>query len=240
MENKINCIVVDDERPARVLIESYISKLPYINLISSCADAMEAIEILQTNRVDLIISDIQMPQITGIEFIKSLNIPPPFIIFITAHKDFAIESYDLNAVDYLLKPVSFDRFLKAIMKVREFSNKRLPHNESAIHSLLPYIFLKDGNTLVKVILKEILYIEGSKDFVKVVMKNKNIVPYIKMMAIEEMLPPDLFLRIHKSYILNISAIATITGNLVRIINGDEIPVAKQYRQILNEKIGYKK
>jgi DNA-binding LytR/AlgR family response regulator len=178
-----------------------------------------------------------MPQINGVELIKSLTIQPPFIIFITAFKDFAIEGYNLNATDYILKPVSFDRFLKAINKVRAFSINRAQNDIHEIFPALPYRFFKDGNTLVKVMLADILYIEGLKDYIQVVTKERKIVTYMRMKSLEIILPSDTFLRIHKSYILNIAAIKTITGNLVEIINGDEIAIAKQYRQSLNDTIG---
>ncbi len=236
MDAKIKCIIVDDEPLARELLESFVERIPFLSLVKSCQDAFDAIDVLQTNTIDLLITDIQMPKINGLELIKSLS-NPPFIIFATAYSNYAIEGFDLNAVDFLLKPISFERFLKAINKAKkdiEQKDAKPPINK---HQVLQHLFVKDGQRLSKILFEDIYYIEGMKDYIKIVTKQKNIVTYMRMKSIEEVLPEDSFLRIHKSYIIHVTAIKSIIGNSIELVNNDSIIISKQHKQILIEKLG---
>lgn len=235
METKINCLIIDDEPLARELLESYIGRIPFISLVKSCQDAFEAIDILQTNTIDLLITDIQMPKINGLELIKSLS-NPPFVIFATAFPDYAIDGFHLDAVDFLLKPISFERFFKAINKAKKDIEQK-GAKPTVTNKNMHHLFVKDGYKLSKILFEDILYIEGMKDYIKIVTKQKNIVTYMRMKSIEQVLPSDHFIRIHKSYIIHVSAIKFILGNSIELHNNESIIISKQYKQILNEKLG---
>jgi DNA-binding LytR/AlgR family response regulator len=237
---KIKCIIVDDEPLSRELLESYIERIPFLELVKSCADAFDAIDILQTDTIELLITDIQMPRINGLELIKSLS-NPPFLIFATAYSNYAIEGYDLNAVDFLLKPISFERFLKAINKAKKDIDQKAGETAtpaaSAQQAQLPqHLFVKDGQRLSKILFDDILYIEGMKDYIKIVTKQKNIVTYMRMKSIEEVLPESSFIRIHKSYIIHVPSIKSVLGNSIELINNESIVISKQHKQLLIERL----
>lgn len=236
MKHQINCLLVDDEPLARELMLSFIQKISFLNPVAICENAFDAAELLQSNPVDLLITDIQMPQINGIELIKSLPYPPAIIIT-TAFPDFAIDGFDLGVVDYLVKPVSFDRFFKAINKVKlalEIGKQKT--SEKAVPAL-NHLFVKDGYKLTKVLFDDIVYIEGLKDYIKVVARQRNIVTYMRMKNIEEILPPTLFFRTHKSYIINLLAIKSIIGNSIEMINSDSITISRQNKSQLTQLLG---
>ncbi|MCP4459778.1 MAG: response regulator transcription factor [Cytophagales bacterium] len=233
----IKCMIIDDEPLAIEVLESYVSRLDELQLVATSTNAIKAFELLKKQSVDLLFLDIQMPKLNGIEFLKVLD-PAPKVIFTTAYREYALESYDLNVLDYLLKPISFERFLKAINK--------MPNSELALdiseqpHEVdeEPYIFMKADRKMVKVILKDICYIESLKDYIRIKTENeKDVVSLQKMSYMEEKLPHDLFLRIHRSYIVPIKKIDAFSSQGVQI-NGQEIPIGRNYKtevmKILNK------
>lgn len=239
MSRKIKCIIVDDEPLSRELLEDHIERIPFLELVKSCADAFDAIDVLQTDTIELLITDIQMPRINGLELIKSLS-NPPFLIFATAFSNYAIEGYDLNAVDFLLKPISFERFLKAINKAKKDIDQKGGENAAVAANSkqqVQHLFVKDGHRLSKILFEDILYIEGMKDYIKIVTRQRNIVTYMRMKSIEEMLPESQFIRIHKSYIIHIPAIKSVLGNSIELVNNESIIISKQHKQMLIERLG---
>lgn len=239
MDLKINCLVVDDEPLARELMKMFISKISYLNLIAVCENAFDAIEIMQQQTIDLLVTDIQMPQINGLELIKSLQ-PSPFVILATAFSNYAIEGFDIGVIDYILKPISFDRFIKAVNKAKvSIEQKRIAPVVAVPIQQATHIFVKDGYRLTKIQFNDILYIEGMKDYIKIVTVQKNIVTYMRMKNIEEALPNTIFIRVHKSHIVNTAAIKSIMGNAVELINNESIIISKQHKIELIERLGIK-
>ncbi|KAA2243520.1 response regulator transcription factor [Chitinophaga agrisoli] len=237
MEQKIKCLIVDDEPFARDLMISYVEKIPYLELVAFCENAFDATDILQQQPVDLLFTDIQMPKINGIEMIRSLP-NPPLVIFATAFPDYAIDGFELDVIDYLVKPFPFERFLKAVNKARNnILQKRQEPVKGALAQQTAHFFVKDGYKLSKILFDDIYYIEGMKDYVKIVTKQKNVVTYMRMKNIEASLPADLFIRIHKSYIVQTNAIRSIMGNTAELINNESIIISKQYKQELNKRLG---
>lgn len=228
----INAIIVDDEPLALDVLETYAQKLPQLNLLARCENAFEANEALKKHDVDLIFLDIQMPQLTGIEFLKSLS-KPPMVIFTTAYPDYAVEGFELDAVDYLLKPISLDRFMKAVNKVEA----KLDSNGDASTggSEEEYIFVKADKKLIKVNFDDVLYIEGLKDYVIIRMDNTRVITLQTMKSLEQKLPEKQFKRIHRSYIINLGKIEAIVGNMVEVVEkgkAKHIPIGKNYREEL--------
>ena len=227
----INCIAIDDEPLALNLLADNISKISFLNLIAKCEDAFEATRILQSQQVDLIFIDIQMPGISGLQFISTLA-KKPMVILITAYKQYALESYELNVVDYLLKPVSIERFMKACNKALELHNLKNENVQqpNAAHN---YMFVNAGYSLVKVVFDDILWIEGLKDYVQIHLNNqaRPVIVRITMKAIEEQLPPSLFIRVHKSFIVSLNQITAIKKSSV-FVQQKELPVGDNYRDVL--------
>jgi DNA-binding LytR/AlgR family response regulator len=227
---KISCIAVDDEPPALQLIEKYIQSVPVFNLIGTCANAVDALTLLQNNIVDLLFLDIQMPQIFGTDFIRALTNPPK-VIFTTAFRKFAVEGFDLDAVDYLLKPISFQRFLKAVNKVMKLN---LHENEKTVFNALHeiqtennFIYLRADRKNIKVNLDDLLFIESLKNYIKVVTKDKTIVTKYSISILEENLPSS-FIRIHRSFIIAKNKIESYTSEFIQI-GKYELPVSRSYR-----------
>ncbi|MDP4281884.1 MAG: LytTR family DNA-binding domain-containing protein [Bacteroidota bacterium] len=228
----IRCIAVDDESLALDLLEDNIRKVPFLELVKRCSNAFEAFETLKTENIDLIFLDIQMPDICGIQFLKSLS-HKPMVIFTTAYEKYALAGYDLDVIDYLLKPFSFERFLKAVNKAQEYmvlSNKTEPsgtRNETAISG--DFIFVRADYRLVKIQFSDILYIEGLKDYIKIYCGVSPVITLMSMKSIEEKLPSTDFIRVHRSYIVNLRKIQFIEKNQIRIGNR-EIPVSDNYHE----------
>jgi DNA-binding LytR/AlgR family response regulator len=228
---KITCLAVDDEPPALDVLQKYISSVSALELAGTCNNAVEAISKLQQFRVDLLFLDIQMPQLLGTDFIRTLKNPPK-VIFTTAYRKFAVEGFELNAVDYLLKPISFERFLKAVNKVMEIS---LPITEHGNNNIAEkniaddsFIFFRADRKTLKIALDDILYIESLKDYVKVITVNKTIITKQSISALEEMLPKENFLRIHRSFIVALNKIESFTSELIGIAK-QELPISRMYR-----------
>lgn len=231
----LKCIAVDDEPLALELLEDNISKVPFLNLVAKCSDALEAMKVLQQQSVDLIFLDIQMPGLTGLQFIQSMAVKP-MIILITAYEKYALQGFNLEVTDYLVKPVSLDRFVKACNKAWElFQLKNKPAiTPSSIQTAPDYFFVNVDYSLLKVNFADIMWVEGLKDYVKIHLKStaRSIITRISMKSIEEQLPSGRFLRIHKSYIVSIENITAVRKNSV-FIKEMELPVGENYREMVN-------
>jgi DNA-binding LytR/AlgR family response regulator len=239
-QNKIKCLIVDDEPPAIEVIRKHISFVPSLELAATCLNAVDALAVMQKSHIDLLFLDIQMPQILGTDFIRTLK-KPPKVIFTTAFRKFALEGFELDAVDYLLKPISFERFLKAVNKIMDTPIKNTDGTEpieTARESGNTFIYFRADRKSLKVSLNDILYIESLKDYIKVVTTNKTIVTKHSMSSLEEMLPKDLFFRIHRSYIVSLNKIESYSSELIEIAK-QELPVSRMYRNELTKilKIG---
>lgn len=235
----MKCIVVDDEPLARQLIEGYIQRVDGLMLVKSCANAVEAFEAVHIMPVDLIFLDIEMPKVTGLDFLRSLS-KPPKVILTTAYREFAFEAYNLDVIDYLLKPILFERFLRSLSKVYEFGpSLRALHPPATVNpsSKHPYIYFKEDREMVKVYIKDILYIESMKDYVKVKTTDKQIISYQRISYLEEKLPADKFLRIHRSFIIALDRVNAYTVHSVKV-GTMEIPIGRNYKlealKVLNE------
>lgn len=234
----MKALIIDDEPLAQEVIETYINQMPNLELVGKCLNAFEANEKLKSNDVDLIFLDIQMPEINGIDFLKSLS-SPPLVIFTTAFSEHAVEGFELNAVDYLLKPISVDRFMKAVNKAEEVFEKNGGESNTETDE---YMFVKADKKLIRVNFEDIIYIEGLKDYVIIKLANSRIITLQTMKSLEAKLPSKYFKRIHRSYIMNIKKIKAVMGNMVEVIEKGEpkhIPIGKNYRDdllsIINEK-----
>lgn len=231
---KMNCIAVDDEPLALKLLEDNISKVAYLNLVASCANSFEAVKALEENTVDLIFIDIQMPGLTGLQFISTLE-NKPLVIFITAYKQYALESYDLSVVDYLVKPVAIDRFIKACNRAKELLELKSAKDQTATINTKDFFFLNADYSQVKIMFNDIIWIEGVRDYIKIYLKSSNTPLLIRssLKAIEPEIPSPKFLRIHKSYIVSVEGITSIRKNSV-FIKDMELPVGETYREAVEK------
>lgn len=232
----INTIIVDDEPLALDVLETYIEKMPDLHLVKKCSNAFEANEALKEFDIDLMFLDIQMPQLTGIDFLKTLT-DPPLVIFTTAYSNYAIEGFELNATDYLLKPISLERFIKAANKAVEQIELRRKENAAHFETNSPedFTFVKADKKYVKVKYSEVLYVEGLKDYVIIRTEKGRVITLQTMKSLEDKLPHKIFKRIHRSYIVNIDQVQAILGNMVEIIEKGQpkhLPIGKNYRDEL--------
>lgn len=223
-------IIVDDEPLAIDVLETYVSQFKQLELVASCNSAIEANEVLEKEDIDLIFLDIQMPQLSGIDFLKSLA-NPPMVIFTTAYPNFAVEGFELNAVDYLLKPIPMDRFLKAVNKAQaQFSSQMDTSLDSD-----EFFFVKADKKLIKIAYDDILYIEGLKDYVIIRLETGRVITLQTMKNLEKKLPNARFKRVHRSYIVNLSKIVSIEGSSIEIKGKKEsklLAIGKNYREEL--------
>jgi len=234
----MNVIIVDDEPLAHDVLETYISKVPNLTLVKNCYNALEAKEVIQNEQIDLMFLDIQMPQLTGLEFVRSMT-KLPLVIFTTAYAEYALESYEIDAVDYLVKPISLEQFLKALNKAQDRHDAEKEASEIGDD----YFFVKADKKLVKLFYDDILYIEGLKDYVIIKTTTGRVITLQTMKSLEAKLANKNFKRVHRSYILNKTKIKALLGNVVEIMeNGKEkhIPIGKNYRDELFEEINSKK
>ncbi len=229
MSKMIRCLVVDDEPLAAGLIKQHIAHFPQLELVGTCWNPMEAFEILKQEAIDLLFLDIQMPLLNGLEFAKSLK-NPPAIIFVTAYRDYAVESYELEVVDYLLKPVTFDRFFKSVNKFLARKEDAGPESIETVSATDEdsFIFVNSNRKYIKVSFDEVLYIESLKDYVRIHTKDQNIVTKDKISLFEKRLPVN-FLRIHRSFIVNTDKVSAFTNNDVEI-GVKEIPIGISYKK----------
>ncbi len=228
---KINCIAIDDEPPAMLQIEMYIKKIPFLNLLKTFNNALDCIEFLKSNQVDLIYLDIEMGDFSGIHLLGSLN-KKPKVIFTTAHKSYAYKAFELDVIDFLLKPISFERFLKATDKVYELmradskSNLNIKDNE-----LKNYVFVKANYRMIRVDFQDILYIEGLSEYIIIKTKTEKIITYQSLKNFEKILTNFNFIRVHKSYIVNLDKINSIDKQYIKI-SDKEIPIGDKFRKKL--------
>ncbi|MEZ4940372.1 MAG: LytTR family DNA-binding domain-containing protein [Saprospiraceae bacterium] len=227
----IHCLIVEDEPLAAELLKSYIEKVPDLQLAAHCKSAVDAFAALQRQPVELMFLDIRMPRLTGLELLKSLQNPPP-VILTTAYRDYAVESYDYNVLDYLVKPIPFDRFLKAIGKFYQRQTAQPAPAVSQPDSFeQAYLFFRVDREQQKVWLKDIHYIEGLGDYVKIFTDTGHIVTYERLAYLEEKLPEEHFARVHKSYIICTDKVRSFSGSSVNVA-GKQIPVGRMYKDRL--------
>jgi DNA-binding LytR/AlgR family response regulator len=233
---KIKCLVIDDEEPAREILQKHIGGVESLELAASCNNAVEALSFLQSNTVDLLFLDIQMPHILGTSFIRTLK-NPPRVIFTTAYRKYAVEGFELDAVDFLLKPIAFERFLKSVNKLFQLnlqSNLVEPDKpETNKEPGQPFLYFRSDRKMVKVLFNDILYIEGLRDYIKIFTTTKTIVTKHLLASLQEMLPSDSFLRIHRSYIVSISKIDSYNADSIEVAK-KELPVGRLYKHDVNK------
>ncbi len=237
----MNCIIVDDEVLARELLTDYIHKTPNLNLVGDFSEPLSAKAFLSKNEVDLLFLDIQMPNLTGIEFLKILD-PKPMVILTTAYQEYALESYELAVMDYLVKPISFERFFKAVNKSQDFFElKQKNHHAVQLSPSTPppsnesYFFVKADGKIVKVCYDEIQYIEGFREYVRIYTDESNIITLLSLSKLEEILPPTQFFRVHKSYIINLDKINAVEGDFITMGKKD-IPISRRNKKEFVEQL----
>jgi two-component system, LytTR family, response regulator len=236
---KINCIAIDDEPLALDVISHHVDRIPFLNLKSKFTNAFEAIDFLHKEKVDVLFLDIQMPELTGFELLRTLN-HKPAVIFTTAYPNYALESYELDAIDYLVKPIPFERFLKAVNKVKQRISLPTEMPETTTNSVAPeFIFIKTEYKTVKIFLDDILFIESEKDYVAFQLKNEKILSLLSMKAVEEFLPKENFIRVHRSYIVAFNKIEAIERFNITI-HKKIIPIGDSYRDFFKLLIDSKK
>ena len=230
----INCMIIDDEPLARDIIQTYLQKLPGWQLTASCINAVEAYESMLRSAIDVMFLDIQMPGISGIEFLRSLK-QPPLVVFTTAYAHHAVTGFELNAVDYLVKPITFHRFCQAAEKITE---RLFSKTVKEIQPMAPvdYFFIKQESRLVKINYSDILFMEAQRDFTFIYLSGKKLLASMHLKALEAILLPAHIMRVHRSYIVNLNAIKSITGNVLEI-DGREIPIGANYKEALFKSLG---
>lgn len=232
----MKCLIVDDEPLARQVMEEFAGRVPFLEVVGKCSSATEAADVLRNSQVDLIFLDIHMPRISGLDFINSMSNPPMFIL-VTAYSEYALQGFNVNATDYLMKPVPFDRFLRAVNKAYELFRLRNNAAPGTQEAAAPrHILVKSGYQTVKIMLDTILYIEGLKDYVKIYTEGKKpILSLLTMKGLAETLPQEKFMRIHKSFIIAVDRITTLSRN--RVMIGEKwIPVGENYREAFRKRM----
>jgi len=230
---KTRCLIVDDEPLARELIKGYVAKLENFEIVAECSDAMKALNVLRAKTVDLIFMDIQMPQITGIEFLKTLKHAPKVIIT-TAYREYALDGFELDVVDYLLKPITFERFLKSVNKFYQMNQDDVQLVASQGGEKGPdemFIYVKENKKVIKIYLSEIKYIEGLSEYVQIYTDKRKVIVKTSLTQMEEKLPAEQFLRIHKSYIISVNKIEAFTANTIEI-QSKELPIGRSYKNVV--------
>lgn len=234
---KIRCLVVDDERLALEVMEAYIEKIPFLHLEKLCSTPMQALDFLSRNTVDLMFLDIEMPGLSGLQFLQTLK-NPPAVILTTAYPQFAVDAFELNAADYLLKPIPFQRFVVAVQKIQsQLAEKKaaIQTNENLSKTREAHIFIKSGARTVRIDLAEILFIESKKDHVLIQSKHQKVTTQLSLSGLLEKLPSEQFIRVHRSFVVAITKIESIERN--RILMGKaEIPIGEFYRDALQKRI----
>ena len=241
---KINCLIVDDEELARSLLENYVNRLPHLNIVDKCANPFEAMQALQENKVDLMFLDIQMPDLTGIEFLKTLS-QKPLVVFTTAYKEYALEGYELDVVDYLLKPFRFERFLQAVNKAGKLlkASEEITQTPTAVPAPIQqteeakkkYILVKSDFKVFRIFFKDILYVESMKEYVAYHTADKRTLSLGSLKKLEQELPSESFMRIHKSYIANINYVSALEGNMVHL-DKKKLPIGTSYKEAVMKRL----
>lgn len=234
---KVRCLIVDDEVPATELMASYVTRIEDFEITGICNNALDAFTFLQKNPVDLVFLDIQMPRMSGLELVRSLP-EKPSVIFTTAYREYGVDGFELDALDYLVKPITFDRFLKAIAKFNQqvLLKKGLDQTQENNAFDKAYMYFKVNRDLVKIFLKNIVYIESIRDYIKIITENQSIISYQRIGYMEEKLPENKFLRIHKSYIVSLDKINSFSNDCVNI-RTYSLPVGRSYKQKFLQHVG---
>ena len=230
----INCIIIDDEPLARKGLKEYIADTDFLALIGEFDNPLKATDLISRGEVQLLFLDIQMPKITGLEFFKMLQHPPP-VIFTTAYPQYALDGFEVNALDYLVKPVSFERFLKAAMKAKEYYEVREKNASEASVQSAGYFFIKADNRLVKLQYDDILFVEALQNYVVIHTGDKKYITYLTFRSVEEYLPSERFIKTHKSYIVAAAKIESIEGNDIRI-GQHHIPISRNLKDEVMERL----
>jgi DNA-binding LytR/AlgR family response regulator len=234
---KLTCAIVDDEFLARQYLKDYVEKLPFLELIGDYDSPLMILEELKRNAIDILFLDIQMPDISGLDFLKTLN-PQPYVILTTAYKEYALEGYEHNVIDYLLKPFSFDRFLKAVNKTADMIRKERSGSSKSISGDAGplvgenFMTIRADRKWYKINFDDLIYVEGQKAYVTFHTRAKKITALISLKELEETLPPEKFIRIHKSFIVSIGHVETLEGNMVGI-SGQKLSIGSSYRENVN-------
>ncbi len=223
----INCLVIDDEPIARQGLLEHIKEIDFLNAVGECKSPIEATNFLQKNKVDLLFLDIQMPKMTGIDFLKNNSTLPP-VIFTTAFSEYAIEGYELNILDYLLKPISFNRFYKSALKAKEFIEGKIINRFSEKDD---FFFIKSNQKIEKIFNNDVLYIEGMANYIIIHCLQKKYITYLTFKSLEEQLPAHLFIRIHRSYLVAVNAIRSYNHEEVTLQN-NTLPISKNYKELV--------
>ncbi len=236
MEFQLNCLIIDDEPLARLGLADFADKIDFITVVGNCSTALEATTFLQNGSVDLIFLDINLPYLSGLDFLRSLE-KPPLVILTTAYSEYALEGYQLQVVDYLLKPISFQRYYQAVLKAKQL-------HETAVGTTLnnvvdPFLYIRQGDGFQKISWLELRYIEGMQNYVKLHFKDQVLVIHQTVLTLMDKLPKEHFFRIHKSYVVNISHIESINGNRL-FVSGQQLPISRTYRETLLQDVVYKK
>lgn len=230
----INCIIIDDEPLARTGLKEYIDDIDFFNLLGSFDNALAATEMLGSGNVDLLFLDIQMPKLTGIDFFKTLK-DPPAVIFTTAYPQYALEGFEVNALDYLVKPISFDRFFKAALKAKEFYATRQSEKATANENTNDHFFIKANNSLVKIFYADILFVEALQNYVTIHTTEKKYISYLTFKSVEDYLHGNGFIKVHKSYIIAAARVDSIDGNELRM-GQHHIPISRSMKDEVMEKL----
>jgi len=232
----INCVIIDDEPLARKGLREYISDVDFLDLAGEYDNALKATEMISRGEVQLLFLDIQMPKITGLDFMRTLQKPVP-VIFTTAFPQYALDGFDLNALDYLVKPISFDRFLKAALKAKEYYEVRQKNDadKTPVAEVGDYFFIKADNKLVKVLFSDILFIEALQNYVVIHTQEKKLITYLTFKSVEEYLPSSQFIKVHKSFIVSATKIDSIEGNDIRI-GQHYIPISRNLKDEVMDKL----
>lgn len=229
----MNCIIVDDDEMSRMALKQLVSQVQFLKLIGTCSNAVEALNFLNNEKIDLMLLDIEMPDMNGLELLKSVK-SPPITILATSKKEYAIEAFESDVIDYLVKPILLDRFYKAIVKAKaKFDNLQSTVDFSGTN----YVFIKSNGTLVKINIAEILWIDALGDYMTINTADKKYVVHSTLKVIESKLPPDKFIRVHRSYIIAIDNITAIDDNVV-IIGKQLIPVGAVYKENLTKRLNF--
>ena len=233
---KINCIIIDDEPLARKGLKEYIADVDFLQLMGEFDNPVKAMDVLAKGEVQLLFLDIQMPKITGLDFFKTLKHAPP-VIFTTAFPEYALEGFELNALDYLVKPISLERFLKAALRAREFYEVRQKNIAETTHgaAAAEYFFIKADNKLVKISYDDIIFAEALQNYVVIHMRDKKYITYLTFRSVEDYLPSDKFIKTHKSYIVSASKVDSIEANDIRI-GQHHIPISRNLKDEVMEKL----
>ena len=241
------CLIIDDEPLARDLLEKFIVRVPSLRLLGQCSNAVEAVAVIHDQKPDVVFLDVNMPEMTGIELLKSFSVARPQVIMTTAYPEYALDGFEYDVTDYLLKPIPFDRFLKAINRVRDrasLTDSQPPPSVGATSLPDPaespptrtnkFLWVKEDKKMVNVNTDDILYIEGMKDYVKIFLADKLIITHITMSRMEQQLSAADFIRVNRSFIVRRSAIRAVNGNTIETINKKEIPIGISYRDSIKD------